>query len=81
MTVISGWIFRIQQVARKRIYLVLETSISKKDTKVDKNTPITATFNNDLDETAINQNSIILTKEGSTDPIQGDIKVDPKNKK
>ena len=70
-----------KSVARKRVYLVLESSIPEKDTKVDKNTPITATFNNDLDESAINQNLIILTKEGTTDAIPGDIKVDPKNKK
>lgn len=77
----QGAYLGFKAVARERIYLVLESSTPVKDTKVDKNTVITATFNNELDATTIDQNTIILTKEGSTDLIPGESKVDPTNKK
>ena len=49
----------LKAVAGRWIYLVLESSTPDKNTKVDKNTKIiTATFNNKLDETAIDQNLI-----------------------
>ena len=76
----QGAYLGFKSVSRKRIYLTLQSQ-TPKDTKVDKNTPITATFNNDLDATTLDQNSIILTKKGSTDLIPGKSNVDQINTK
>ena len=68
-----------KSVARKREF-ILESHTPNDGQIVDKNTDITASFNKDVDELTIDQNTIILKKDGSEDPIPGTITIDPNKK-